>query len=79
MHILIKNNDIVYMRGGSIDSLSLNINIIDCTNLEFIEYYDKFNITIDNKPLLRIKQDDLIKIKEEIQEIKELLKTIKNA
>jgi hypothetical protein len=62
-----------------LSKFNLNINIIDCTNLEFIEYYDKFNITIDNKPLLRIKQDDLIKIKEEIQEIKELLKTIKNA
>jgi len=53
---------------------NINIKIINCPKLEFIEYYDKFTITIDDKIVFRIKQDDLSKIKEEINEIKSLLK-----
>jgi hypothetical protein len=53
---------------------NINIRIINCPKLEFIEYYDKFIITIDGKIVFRIKQDDLSKIKEENIEIKSLLK-----
>jgi hypothetical protein len=53
---------------------NINIKIINCPKLEFIEYYDKFIITIDDKMVYRIKQDDLSKIKEENSEIKSLLK-----
>ena len=55
-------------------SNNINIKIINCPKLEFIEYYDKFTIIIDCKTVFRIKQDDLSKIKEEINEIKSLLK-----
>ena len=55
-------------------SNNINLIIINCPKLEFIEYYDKFTITIDHKKVFRIKQDDLSKIKEEIDEIKSLLK-----
>jgi hypothetical protein len=70
------NSSLLNGFNGFINTYSNNINliIINCPKLEFIEYYDKFTITIDRKGVFRIKQDDLSKIREEINEIKSLLK-----
>jgi hypothetical protein len=53
---------------------NINLIIVNCPILEFIEYNEKFNITIDNKKIFSMNSNDFVNIKKEIDEIKSLLK-----
>jgi hypothetical protein len=53
---------------------NIDLIIVNCPNIEFIEYNDKFNITIDNKKIFSMNSNEFVNIKKEIAEIKSLLK-----